>query len=72
MNNLCDTFILSGHQSGSFHGDLVDGHLSPEEFNQITCEFPQLLEGVSSFFLQGCNTMDEDIHRQSSLGRLTS
>tara|TARA_B100000925_G_C22010652_1_gene476222 strand:- start:1624 stop:4344 length:2721 start_codon:yes stop_codon:yes gene_type:complete len=59
----CSSIVIGGHQNGSFWGDLVEGELTPADLLLMQCE-NSLIKDVSTVWLQGCNTIDEDIDQQ--------
>ena len=62
-NNPCNGLVVSGHQNGSFWGDLAEGELTPEDLLLLSCDYPNIFNNINSVWLQGCNTIDEDIHK---------
>lgn len=55
----CSQIVVSGHQNGSFWGELSSGDLTPGDLMLLSCEVPEL-KSVNSVWLQGCNTIDEN------------
>ena len=61
--NPCNGLVISGHQNGSFWGELSDKELTPEDLLLLSCDYPNTFNNINSVWLQGCNTIDEDIHK---------
>jgi len=54
----CSQIVISGHQNGSFWGEIVSDDLSPGDLMLLSCQAPEI-KMVNSVWLQGCNTIDE-------------
>ena len=66
---VCHSMVISGHQNGSFWGEFSRGELTPENLQMLSCnkKIKRIFNSVDQIFLQGCNTIDEDVLNQEKI-----